>query len=258
MIWTRLSTALRKRPDVFLLLLGLTTGLRAEVQRRDPGYPVFLAAHSNPNDYSAFATSGWDGNWFVGTHSAWVQKLPPIPGGNYAHAYIGAKVGRMKTLPPVGRPPVFTPVPGELWMAIASTPAWTADQRVRLTTTVDIPLEGSAEFPLEHVGESEWFWTEIPLRLVTAKGDNYIALWSPTPELLTISSSPVLAAALGGPDLGTWIVADIQGQPPTQAKNPPGTALSFFKPALALKLIPAEPSGQAPPGSTYFLGSRHP
>ena len=111
-----LITRLKKiRPEIFLLAPGTAShSLHAEAQRRDTGYPVFLASRSNPNEYSVFANNGWDGNWYVGYDTAWIQKLPPLPGGNYARAFVGAKLGRMKTLPPAGRPPVFNPIPDRI------------------------------------------------------------------------------------------------------------------------------------------------
>jgi hypothetical protein len=158
--------------------------------------------------------------------------------GHYTHAYLGAKLGRMKTLPPVGRPPEFNPIPGEIWMALASTPTWTRDQRCKLTTTDDIPLDGSPEYALENVGESEWFWTEIPLSEVTMNGDNFVSLWSTTPELLSVSSSPVLAAGWGGKEINTWIAKDIKGEPPASAAEALKSGISYFQPAIALKLVP--------------------
>jgi len=210
------------------------------VSAASPDAPVFVAQIPNPNDYSLFANGGWDGNWYVGYNNGWIKKLPLIPPGNYARAYIGAKLGRMKTLPPVGRPPQFSPVPGELWMAVASTPSWKAGRRYRLTTTADIPLDGNAEYALENIGESEWFWTEVPLEAINYSGDNYLALWSPTPELISVSSAPVLAAAWGGKDVNTWIAKDIRGEPPMDAGAALATGLSYFQPAMAIKLIPAE------------------
>src|SRR5689334_20205299 len=93
----------------------------AALQAKAPDYPVFVAQIPNPNDYTLFANSGWDGNWYVGYNNGWIKKLPPVPNGQYAHAYIGAKMGRMKILSPAGKPLEFNPVPGEIWMAIAST-----------------------------------------------------------------------------------------------------------------------------------------
>ena len=202
-----------------------------------PDAPVFVAQISNPNDYALFANGGWDGNWYVGWNNGWVKKLPPIPQGRYAHAYIGAKLGRMKTLPPVGRPPEFNPIPGDIWIALSSTPSWKAGQRWKLTTTDAIPLDGSPEYAVENIGESEWFWTEVPLEAVSLPGDNFLALWSPTPELLSVSSAPVLAAGWGEKDLNTWIMKDIKGEP-TAGSAAIATGISYFQPAMALKLIP--------------------
>src|SRR5207302_1088162 len=69
--------------------------------------------------------------------------------------------------------------------------------------------------------------------------DNYVALWSPTPALVSVSSAPVLAAAWGGKEINTWLAKDIKGEPPATPKTALATPLSYFQPALALKLIPA-------------------
>ena len=238
----------------FLLTFAICLLPFATVSAAAPDAPVFVAQVPNPNDYSLFANGGWDGNWYVGYNNGWIKKLPAIQKGNYARAYIGAKLGRMKTLPPVGRPPEFKAVPGEIWIAVASTPSWKAGQRYRLTTTQDIPLDGNAEYALDNIGESEWFWTEVPLDAVNFSGDNYLALWSSTPELVSVSSAPVLAAAWGGKDVNTWLAKEIRGEPPKDAKAALTTGLAYFQPALALKLIPAE--GEARQGRP--AGNPHP
>ncbi len=228
----------RRAYSLFLLFFAALHSPRFTVYAQTPDYLVFVAQTPNPNDYSLFANAGWDGNWYVGYNNGWIKKLPPIPKGQYVRAYIGAKLGRMKTLPPVGRPPEFNPIPGEIWIALSSTPSWKANERVLLTTTEDIPLDGSPEYATENVGESQWFWVEVPLGLVNFSGDNYVALWSPTPQLLSISSSPVLAAAWGNKDVNTWLGKDIKGTPPTDPKTALGSGLSYFQPAIALELIP--------------------
>jgi len=86
--------------------------------------------------------------------------------------------------------------------------------------------------------ESQWFWAEVPLPYVNMNGDNFLALWSPTSRLLSVSSSPVLAAAGGGKDQDTWLTRDISGAPPRTPAASMGTPISYFQPALALKLIP--------------------
>ena len=234
----RLRTSSRKTFNRQAGLFAVSFLLSFAVHAAAPDAPAFVAQIPNPNDYSLFANGGWDGNWYVGYNNGWVKKLPPAPSGHYAHAYIGAKLGRMKTLPPVGRPPEFNPVPGDIWVALPSTSSWKTEQRWKLTTTSDIPLEGSPEYALENVGESEWFWTEIPIDAVNLSGDNFMAIWSTTPELVSVSSAPVLAAAWGGKDLNSWILKDIKGELPADPAKALASGISYFQPALALKLVP--------------------
>lgn len=230
---------MRARGGFLIGLLFAAALLQA--QTRDPSYPLFLSARPNPQDFTTFATSGWDGNWYVGYNNAWIVKLnvPVQDKQPFARAFIGAKLGRMKTLPPEGRPPVFRPIPGEIWMAISSTTAWPAATRFKLTDTRDIPLEGSPEYPSESVGEAQWFWTEIPVDRLKTGGDYFLALWSPTAALTSVSSAPVLAAAVGGTHSGAWVLNTIKGDLPTSPSAAPGNAITFFQPAIALKLIPA-------------------
>jgi len=61
-------------------------------------YPVIIAEVNNLNDFGLFATSGWDGNWYVGYNHAWVTRFPKAPKGNYAKAYLGTKMGRAKNI----------------------------------------------------------------------------------------------------------------------------------------------------------------
>jgi hypothetical protein len=219
---------------------GMTMYVHADSSKTAADYPVFVAKVQNPNDYNLFANGGWDGNWYVGFNTFWIKKLPPIPPGSYTHAYIGAKIGRMKLN--INPKNIWDkkPVPGSIYMAIASTTAWSRERSYFLTNTETIPLEGDAESAVEGTGESEWFWAEIPLTNVNYVGENYLALWSPTPELIMVSSSPVLAAAWGGKDQDTWLTRDISGAPPRMPTNM-GTPISYFQPAMALKLIPKGP-----------------
>lgn len=61
-------------------------------------YPVIIAEVENLNDFGLFATSGWDGNWYVGYNHVWVTRLSTAPEGGYAKAYLGAKLGRAKNV----------------------------------------------------------------------------------------------------------------------------------------------------------------
>ncbi len=202
--------------------------------------PVYLSELPNINDYSLFANGGWDGNWYVGYNNAWIKKLPAAPKGNFVRAYVGAKLGRAKALPPIGRPPEFNPIPGEIWMAVSSEPIWKANQQFKLSTTSDIPLEPSLEYALEEVGESQWFWVEVPLTSINFKADNYLALWSPTPAFVGVSSSPVLAAGWGGKNISGWLAENLKGEPPRRPEAYMSKGLSYFAPAIAIKLIPAD------------------
>jgi hypothetical protein len=201
--------------------------------------PVFVATVPNPHDYSLFANNGWDGNWYVGYNTCWIKKLPPVPAGKYARAYIGAKLGRMKLNSDPRNAWNKEPIPGSVYIGLSSTSSWTRDHSFTLTSTEEIPLEGDSEMAVENTGESQWFWVEVPLSMVNFQSDNFLALWSPTPELISVSSAPVLAAAWGGKTRDTWLPRDVEGAPPRNPPMTPETAISYFTPALALKLIPA-------------------
>ena len=93
-----------KQPQSFWLIISLISFFlihsfngRAQAGFKNR-YPVVIAEVENLNDFVLFATSGWDGNWYVGYNHAWVTKLPKAPEGNYAKAYLGAKLGRAKNV----------------------------------------------------------------------------------------------------------------------------------------------------------------
>jgi len=77
----------------FLLLYSSNT---KDLSASENRYPVIIAEVKNLNDFGLFATSGWDGNWYVGYNHGWVTKLPEAPEGSYAKAYLGARLGRAK------------------------------------------------------------------------------------------------------------------------------------------------------------------
>src|SRR5206468_924344 len=100
-------------------------------------------------DFVLFANGGWDGNWYVGYNTCWIQQLP-VPKGAYRRAFIGARLGRMKSQPEPGKPSwEKKALPGEIYMAIASTPAWTREQSHFLVDGRDIPLEPDPENAIE-------------------------------------------------------------------------------------------------------------
>jgi hypothetical protein len=201
--------------------------------------PVYLCELSNIHDYNIFANGGWNGSWYVGYNVCWMEKLPKIPEGEYTRAFIGAKLGRMKSQAVVGKPTwEKEAIPGEIYMSISSSPAWTLSQSHLLTGTPDIPLEADPSNALEGVGESKWFWVEIPLSAVDFNGLNYLALWSSTNYFVSTASSPILAGGWGGKKLNSWLNNEVNGRPPSDPKTSLKTGITVFEPAIAMKLIP--------------------
>jgi hypothetical protein len=201
--------------------------------------PVYVSELSNINDYNIFANSGWDGSWYVGYNTCWIESLNSIPAGNYKKAYIGAKIGRAKTRPKKGRPSwEKEPIPGDIYMALSSTAGWKSSQSFFLVNTTDIPLEADYENAVEGVGEARWFWREIPLSMVNLNGSNFLALWSTSEYFVSTASSPVLCGGWGSKKVNSWLNNDIKGYPPLNPESSLKTPITVFEPAIALKLIP--------------------
>ncbi|MEK6544159.1 MAG: hypothetical protein AABZ44_06975 [Elusimicrobiota bacterium] len=202
--------------------------------------PVYLTLSESIKDFELFASGGWDGNWYVGYNSMWIAKLePPVQKKKWVRAYIGARLGRMKSHSVDEKKPwVHEPNPCDIYMGLASTPAWKSDNTYFLTSCEDLPLEGSPTDAVRGVGEAQWFWAEVPLSAVALAGPNYISIWSNTPELVQASSAPILAATEVRGQITAWLNRGIQGTPPTNPTEALESNLSFFAPGIALKLIP--------------------
>jgi len=199
----------------------------------------FVAERPNINDYSLFANgSGWDGNWYVGYNTCWIVLLPPLPAGKFERAYLGAKLGRMKTQAAPGRPSwERQAIPGRVEIAVNAEAVWPQSRRFHLAETSAIPLEGDPENAVDGVGEARWFWVEVPLRLLSRDRNNYIALFSPSENLRDARSAPILAAAWGDTRQNTWLNSSVKGAPPSNAVDSLKTAVTYFDPAVALKLV---------------------
>ncbi len=132
--------------------------------------PVYLTSLSNINNYDIFANGGWDGNWYVGYNVCWIKKISISDLDSemeYRKAFVGAKLGRAKTRRKAGRPSwEKEPIPGDIYIAISNIPAWKAAQRYFLISTEDIPLESDPVDAINNVGESRWFWREVPLEQI--------------------------------------------------------------------------------------------
>ena len=205
--------------------------------------PVYLALIPNINDFDRFADGGPDGSWYVGFNNASIVKLPPAPQGDFARAFIGAKIGRTKTKPLSDRPWLREMIEGKIYIAISQTPAFTSEQSYFLADTRDISAEPDRREFTQGVGPGQWFWTEVPLNHVSSSQSNYLIIWSPTEYFLDASSSPVLAAAAlsasSSREALAWNNHSISGVPPRSGYEALETPVRRIAPAMAIKLVPA-------------------
>jgi hypothetical protein len=206
--------------------------------------PTYLSLAPNINEFTRFADGGPDGNWYVGYNNAWIVKLPPAPAGDFAKAYIGAKVGRAKTKPLANKPWLRERIEGRLYMGVSQQPAFSSEQSFFLVDAVDIPLEGDPQTFVEGVGAGEWMWAEVPLSLISFNKPNYLIIWSPSKYFVKASSAPILAGAevVEAPEEGSepraWNNHSIMGVPPRSPAGALETPLTNMSPALAIKLVP--------------------
>lgn len=209
-------------------------------------YPVFITGSGVPlNEYTLFANSGWDGNWYVGTNMCWIKQFKKelLPNKElFSKLYVGVKLGRAKTKSKPGAPPWEKEIiDGNIYIGVASTPAWKSDQRFFLCKIADIPAEGDPENAVSITGESVWFYTEVPLDRVSFEEDIWVCVYSNTPGLTSVSSAPIIA---GGwrerqqKDSIVWLNNEINGSPPTDPSTSLKTQIRAFDPAIILKLIP--------------------
>ena len=228
---------MRRVSLLFLSSALLAAAAPSGAQPPEPPSPIFLADLPNPNDFTLFANGGWDGNWTVGYNACWIQRIS-VPEGDYARAYVGARLGRMKNFRPEGKAPWEKKAyPGVIYMAAASTSDWSRAESVPLASTEDIPYEPDAASAVSGTGESRWFWAEVPLKALRPGQDHYLALWSPTPVIDPADHSPVLAAGWGTREVNSWVWRDGKGTYPKKPET--ATSLTVFEPAIALKLVPA-------------------
>ena len=211
--------------------------------------PTILTLAPTVHDYTRFADGGPDANWYVGFNNAWIVKLPPAPAGEFQHAFIGAKVGRAKTRPNTEKPWIREIIPGKVYMGISQTPAWTSEQSFFLAETADIPADADPQARVDGVGAAEWFWSEVPLSMVSFTGPNYLIVWSPSNYFTRASSSPILAAAEldepGAHEARAWNNRSLLGVPPRSAANSLETPITNIVPAMAIKLVPPAPNEPA-------------
>ncbi len=226
------------------LLAALNAAAGAQEPGRGPAFsagsafvPAYFAPEPDLGRYYRYADGGFHADWYVGYNNCWVVKLPPIPTGGYAKAFIGAKLGRakIKSWPAAWDP---EPIPGKIYMALNQAPSFNSDHTFFLAEAADIPREPLPNDSLDGVDSSRWFWSEVPLSRVSGSSDNYLALWSSSRYFISASSSPIIAAAMsqGGPE-NVWLNRSIRGNPPS-GDGVLETPISGLKPAMAVKLVP--------------------
>lgn len=199
--------------------------------------PVYFAPEKNLGRYYLYADGGFHADWYVGYNNCWIVKIPPVPTGGYAKAFVGAKLGRAK----INSWPAswdVTPVPGKIYMAVNQAPSFNSDHTYFLVDAADIPREPLPNDSLDGVDSARWIWSEVPLSRLSSENPNYLALWSSSRYFVSAASSPIISAALsdnGQEDV--WLNRSIKGNPPS-GDGVLETPISGLKPAIAVKLIP--------------------
>lgn len=241
---------------IFSIILLALAGLAAARDGLPPSLstspivPTFVTLAPTIHDYGRFADGGPDDNWYVGFNNAWIVKLPPAPRGEFARAFIGAKVGRAKTQPNRNKPWVRELIPGKVYIGINQVPAFPSDRSFFLAETADIPTEPDPQARVEGVGSGEWFWAEVPLSMVSSSADNYLAIWSPTSWFTRASSAPILAGAdvedpAAARETRAWNNRSILGVAPRSTTGALQTPINNIAPAVAIKLVPPPPEEPA-------------
>lgn len=232
------------KQKILLISILISTSFYLSSQQEDI-YPIYITGSVPLNEYTLFANTGWDGNWYVGTNMCWIKKFKKefLPNKeDFSKLYVGVKLGRAKTISKPNLPPWEKEViEGNIYIGISSTPTWKAEQRYFLCKISDIPTEGDWDNALPTTGEARWFFTEVPLEKIDTNKDIYVCVYSNTPNLLSVSSSPILA---GGwreryqKESYVWLNNEINGSPPIDPSNSLKTQIRAFDPAIVLKFIP--------------------
>lgn len=209
--------------------------------------PTIVTLAPSLHEYERFADGGPDANWYAGFNNAWIVKLPPAPAGDFARAFIGAKLGRAKTRPVAGKPWLREVIPGKVYAGISGSPAWSSEQSFFLAETRDIPAEADPQARVDGIGGGEWFWAEVPMSQVSFTQPNYLIVWSPTNYFTKASSAPILAAAdiENSGETRAWLNRSILGVPPRAKGASLETPLNTLAPAIAIKLVPPGPDEPA-------------
>ncbi|PIV19578.1 MAG: hypothetical protein COS41_00365 [Elusimicrobia bacterium CG03_land_8_20_14_0_80_50_18] len=227
--------------------------------------PLYIANLPNIHEYELFANNGWTGNWYVGYDHCWITELPPAPEKkNFKKAFIGVKLGRAKSLKqlkagiqgeidalsqklaeaaPAEKANLTaeieslkkkSPENAKIIIAVSDNADFSGRKSYLAALNSEIPLEGDNSEALNNVGESRWFWTEVPMSAISAEKTNFVAAWSDNPLFASVSYAPVIAAGWSEKNKYAYLSTDNFGKAP---KNPE-KKISFFTPALCIRLVP--------------------
>lgn len=227
--------------------------------------PLYIAELPNIHEYELFANNGWTGNWYLGYDHCWIAELPPIPEKkNFKKAFLGVKLGRAKTpaqltagiraeiealeqkleaAAPAERANLKAEVESlkkisaegaSIHIAVSDGPDFSGKNTQRAAFISEIPLEGDNNEALNNVGESRWFWTEVPMADISPDKPNFVAAWSDSPLLKSVAYAPVIAAGWSEKNQYAYLSTDNFGKAPKNLEK----KISFFTPALVIKLVP--------------------
>src|SRR3989338_8444381 len=145
-------------------LLASSFGVsRAQAPSSDVGKgPAFSAKSPVPAYFSPERNLGRHylyADWYVGYNNCWIIKLPPVPTGGYAKAFLGAKLGRTKIM---SWPASWDtePIPGKIYMALNQAPTFNSDHTYFLVDAADLPREPLPNDSLDGVDSARWVWAE--------------------------------------------------------------------------------------------------
>ncbi len=224
--------------------------------------PNYVSLLPDIHGFDRFSDGGPDGNWYIGFNNAWIVKLPSAPIGNFTHAFIGAKIGRAKTQPNPDKPWQRDVIKGKIYMAVSQVPAFSSEQSYFLTETSDISIDPDSPESKNPRGKGRWFWAEVPVGMISFNQPNYLIIWSPTEYFTSVSSCPILAAAMpenasSSQEALAWNNHDISGVPPRSVEGALETPINIF-PALAIKLVgPGAQSAVTVQDFSVFKGTAH-
>lgn len=220
--------------NLFLWCLLLCGG----VYGKDTPAPKYISLEQDLNQYYQYANGGWDGNWYVGYNSCWIIKLSAISTDGYSRVFIGAKLGRAKTTPNKDKPWTSVPLVGKIFMAISQNGGFDSQNTYLLVKNQDIPLETPQKEASLMMGQSQWFWTEIPKSKISHYKPNYFALWSGESNFTSAENSPIVAGANTNGDAFAWLNRSGKGAPPRDGTKALEIPLKGIAPAIAVKLVP--------------------